>query len=110
MYYPSHCGPINSVRSSAENNSGLTVDNKFILGFVLIMKAITYVAFQAEQAKWLHGVLSKSELRFPLRNIYFWYFNVKINQPSFPIDLDEFGFSFPACHVDLNLSQHKYRC
>lgn len=97
------------MRSCAENNSGLTVDNQFILGFVLIMKAITYLAFQAEQAKRLHGVLSKSELRFPLKILYFWYFNVKIIQSSFPLDLDEFGFSFPACHVDLNLPQYKYR-
>lgn len=56
-------GPINSVRSCDENNSGLTVDNQFILGFMLIMKAITYLAFQAEQANRVCAVLSKSELR-----------------------------------------------
>lgn len=54
---------MNSVRSCAENNTGLTVDKQLILGFVLIMKAITYLAFQAEQANRVHGALSKSELR-----------------------------------------------
>lgn len=52
------------MRSCAENKSVLTVDNQFIFGFVLIMKAIIYLAFQAEQAKRLHGFSPKSELRY----------------------------------------------